>query len=112
MNLFKADKYKAELLELATELGIEDVSENDLISTFVANYDFYKTILERSLSDGIISVDEKVELYKYRASIVTDDLRLVSKQDKLSRADAQILTKILHLVDKMREDEERFASLV
>jgi len=105
-------QYLNQLMEKAKQLGIENVSENQLISNFLANYDFYNSILEKSVSDGIISVNNKVELYKYRASIITDDLKLINAQKKLTQEDAKILTEILKIVDQMRENEEKFPSMV
>ncbi|MCY3410543.1 MAG: hypothetical protein INQ03_02795 [Candidatus Heimdallarchaeota archaeon] len=106
------EEYVDRLMGLAKQLGIKDASENKIISNFYANYDFYNSILEKAMSDGYISVDNKVELYKYRASIITDDFKIIKQDDKVSKNDVQILTEILRIVDDMRKNEDKFPSIV
>jgi len=105
-------QYDEELKKLARQIGIEDLSRNELVSNFVANYEFYLSILENSMADGYISVEDKVKLYKKRASIISDDFKLLNDKGELSEENKKILPEILRLIDQMRDDEENLPSQV
>ena len=104
--------YLEQLFEKAIENHIIDVSENSLICNFQSNYEFYATILEESMADGVISVKDKVNLYKYRAKIVLDDFKLIQQMENPTEKDYSILREILKIVNNLKIQEQSLPSLV
>ena len=63
------------------------------------------------MADGLLSVEDKVQLYTCRARMVVDNLKLM-KNEHVTDEDSAAFSAVLGLLDEMRQNEEAMPSFV
>lgn len=106
------EEYLKRLINTAEKEALFNPEDNKLISTFFLNFELYNWMLEEALSDGIISVEDKAQIYKYRAKIFADNLKLIKQSgEKLTEDEKAILLEILRILNELRDKEGKFPSM-
>ena len=86
------------LQKVALEDGVITTEERKLISNIVLDVEAYSNMVDRALADGIISKNERVELFEGRIEIL-EKAYLIAREDRsISKDETELLKSIVKMI--------------
>ena len=86
------------LQKVALEDGVITTEERKLISNIVLDVEAYLNMVDRALADGIISKNEKVELFEGRIEILEKAYQIAREDRTITKDETELLKSIVKMI--------------
>lgn len=97
-------------METARKDGIVNDHEKLMIKHIMEDISDYTEILELALSDDIITLEEKVELYKFRTKMFIDNMKFVSEDQKVTVEEIGLIETLNKILAEMGDIENKYSN--
>ena len=110
MDKIDVDLYFQNLMDKAMADGVITEEERTMIRSISNQLDAYTDILQEAMEDGIISLKEKLSLYKFRTGMFHDNIQLVQEDDKVTQDEINLLNLLTGMLSNMGKFEDKHKS--